>query len=77
MSGFVLAFEDSAYVLRIPLTVADSASALYHFTHILSFVFGFQKLFRIPQILLNTEKQILDANHNRLCDDCLKRYFIC
>ena len=51
-SGFHLQFADSTYNLRIPLTVADSATAQFNDTNVLSFVCGFHKLFWIPQIQL-------------------------
>ena len=47
--GFHLQFADSTYNLRIPLTVADSATAQFNDTNVLSFVCGFHKLFWIPQ----------------------------
>ena len=47
-----LQFGDSAYSLRIPLTLADSATAHFNCTYLLLFVCGFQKLARIPQTLL-------------------------
>ena len=50
--GFHLQFADSTYNLRIPLTVADSATAQFNDTNVLSFVCGFHKLFWIPQIQL-------------------------
>ena len=40
---------DSTYTLRISLTVADSATVQYNYTHVLLFVCGFHKLFWIPQ----------------------------
>ena len=43
---------DSTYNLRIPLTVADSATTQFKDTDVLSFVCGFHKLFWIPQIQL-------------------------
>ena len=43
---------DSTYSLRIPLTVADYATAHFNDTNVLSFVCGLHKLFWIPQILL-------------------------
>ena len=43
---------DSAYILWIPLTVADSAKAQFLFSYVLLFVCGYHKLFRISQILL-------------------------
>ena len=50
--GFHLQFADSTYNLRIPLTVADSATAQLNATNVLSFVCGFHKLFWIPQLQL-------------------------
>ena len=50
--GFQLQFADSIYKLRIPLTVADSATAQFNDTNVLLFVCGFHKLFWIPQIQL-------------------------
>ena len=50
--GFHLQFSDSTYSLRIPLTVADSATAQFNDTNVLSFVCGFHKLFWIPQTQL-------------------------
>ena len=50
--GFHLQLVDSTYNLRIPLTVADSATAQFNDTNVLSFVCGFHKLFWIPQIQL-------------------------
>ena len=52
--GFDLLFADSTYNLRILLTVADSTTAQYNYTHVLLFVCGFHKLFWIPQIQLRT-----------------------
>ena len=49
-SGFHLKFADSTYKLRTLLTVADSATARFNHTNVLSFVCGFHKLFWIPQI---------------------------
>ena len=43
---------ESANKMRIPLTVADSATAQFNNTNVLSFVCGFHKLFWIPQKLL-------------------------
>ena len=40
--GFHLQFADSTYNLRISLTVADSATAQFNDTNVLSFVVGFQ-----------------------------------
>ena len=61
--GFHLQFADSTYNGRIPLTVADSATAQFNDTNGLSFVCGFHKLFwllqiqlRIPQIRLFSER---------------------
>ena len=45
---------DSTYNLRIPLMVADSQTAQFNDTNVLSFVCGFHKLFWIPQIQLRT-----------------------
>ena len=42
--GFHLQFGDYTYNLRIPLTVADSATAQFNDTNVLSFVCGFLKL---------------------------------
>ena len=50
--GFHLQFADSTYNLRISLTVADSATAHFNDTNVLSFACGFHKLFWIPQIQL-------------------------
>ena len=50
--GFYLQFSDSTYNLRIPLTVADSATAQFNDTNVLSFVCGLHNMFWIPQILL-------------------------
>ena len=50
--GLHLQFGDYTYNLRIPLTVADSATAQFNDTNVLSFVCGFLKLFWIPQIQL-------------------------
>ena len=54
--GFHLQFADSNYILQIPLTVADSATAQFNDTNVLSFVCGFHKLFWIPQILLRIQQ---------------------
>ena len=40
--GFHLQFADSLYNWQIPLTVADSATAQFNDTNVLSFVCGFQ-----------------------------------
>ena len=50
--GFNLQFADSFYNLRIPLTVADSGTAQFNDTNVLSFTYGFDKLFWVPQIQL-------------------------
>ena len=50
--GFYVQFADSTYILRIPFTVADSATAQLNDTNVLSFVCGFHELFWIPQIQL-------------------------
>ena len=50
--GFHLQFADSTYSSRIPLTVADSATAQLNYTHVLLFVCGFHKLLWIPQTRL-------------------------
>ena len=50
--GFHLQFADSIYKLRIPLTVAVSATAQFNDTNVLIFVRGFHKLSWIPQIML-------------------------
>ena len=50
--GFHLQFADYTYHLRIPLTVAGSATAQFNDANVLSFVCGFHKLFWIPQIQL-------------------------
>ena len=50
--GFHLQFADSTYNLRIPLTVADSATAYRKYTLVLVSVCGFHKLFWFPQIQL-------------------------
>ena len=50
--GSQLQFADSTYNLRIPLTVAVSATAQFNDTNVLSFVCGFHKLLWIPQICL-------------------------
>ena len=47
--GFYLNFAVSTYNLRIPHTVADSATAHCNYTYVLLFVGGFHKLFWIPQ----------------------------
>ena len=47
-----LQFADSTYNLRIPLTFADSGTAQFNDTIVLSFVGGFHKLFWIPETLL-------------------------
>ena len=47
-----LAFADSTQSLRIPPTVAGSATAQFNYIHVLLFVCGFHKLFWIPQIRL-------------------------
>ena len=52
IGGFQLQFSDSTYNLSIPLTVANSATAEFDDTNVLSFACGFHKLFWIPQILL-------------------------
>ena len=57
--GFHLHFADSTYILRIPLTVADSATALFNDTNVLSFVCGFHKLFWVPQIQLQISQNCL------------------
>ena len=49
---FRLKFADCAYSLVIPLTVSDSATAQFNYTHVLLFVCGFHKLFKIPRTLL-------------------------
>ena len=48
--GIHLEFADSTCSLRVPLTVADSATAQFNDTNVLSFVCGFHKLFCVPQI---------------------------
>ena len=50
--GFHLQFADSTYSVRIPRTVADSATAQFSYTRVSLFVCGFHKLFWIPKILL-------------------------
>ena len=50
--GFHLQFVDSAYNLRFPLTAADSATAQFNDTNVLSFFCGLHKLFWIPQMQL-------------------------
>ena len=50
--GFHLQFADSTCSLRVPLTVADSATAQFNDTNVLSFVCGFHKLFCVPQTQL-------------------------
>ena len=42
---------DSAYNLRVSLTVADSATNHFYYAYVLLFVCGFFKLFRISQTL--------------------------
>ena len=51
LCGFHLQFVDSTYSLRIPLTVADSATSQFNDSNVLSFVCGFHKLFWISQVL--------------------------
>ena len=64
--GFHLQFADSTYKLRIPRTVADSATAQFNDTNVLSFVFGFPKLFWIPQILLRFPRiRLFRSNFDR------------
>ena len=50
--GLHLQFADCTYSLRIPLTVADSATTQFNDTNVLTFGCGFHKLFWIPQIHL-------------------------
>ena len=57
--GFHLHFADSTYNLRIRPTVADSATALFNDTNVLSFVCGFHKLFWVPQIQLQISQNCL------------------
>ena len=57
--GFHLHFADSTYILQISLTVADSATAQFNDTNVLSFVCGFHKLFWIPQIQLRISQNRL------------------
>ena len=49
---FHLQIADSTYNLSIPHTVADSATAQFKDANVLSFVYGFHKLFWMPQIML-------------------------
>ena len=67
--GFHLQFADSTFNLRIPLTVADSATAQCNNTH----VCGFHKLFWIPQIQFRIPQVCL------FCSDfeCYKVLCIC
>ena len=52
LCGFRLQIAENTYSLWIPLTTADSRRAYIYLTNILLYICGFQKLFRIPQILV-------------------------
>ena len=72
--GFHLQFADSTNTLRIPLIVADSATAQFNYTHVLLFVCGLQKLFWIPQTRLRIPQIRLfwsDFERNSVLSICL------
>ena len=50
---------DSTFTLRIPLTVAESATAQFNYTNNLLFICGFHKLFWIPQMRLRIPQNCL------------------
>ena len=53
---FHLQFADSTYSLRIPLAIADSATAQFNYTHAFLFVF-----FWIPQTVLDSANTVADS----------------
>ena len=64
--GIHLQFADSTYNLRIPLTVADSATAQFNNSNVFLFVYEFHKLFWIPQIQLRfPQLRLLLSNFER------------
>ena len=56
--GFHLQFADSPYNLRIPLTVADSATAQFNDTNVLSVV---------PQTVLDSTNAVADSANSHNC----------
>ena len=67
--GSQLQFADSTYNLRIPLTVADSATTQFNYRNVLSVGCGFHKLFWIPQIQLRIPQiRLLSSDFERYND---------
>ena len=75
--GFHLHVADSTYnlqiplTLRIPLRVAESATAHFNYTNVLLFLCAFHKLFRIPQVRLRIQKNRLLLERYSVLGICL------